>query len=906
MLRTDQNVTIKRADYQASAWLCSQVILDFQLDPKLTVVTATQSLSQNPNATLKTDLIFDGDTDLKLIRVFVNEVALSVDDYSVSNDQLRVKASAVPANGPFVLKTISSLAPEANSSLSGLYMSGGNFFTQCEAQGFRKITWFMDRPDIMAVYEVTLTASRKEFPVLLSNGNLVAQGNLDDGRHFTRWEDPFPKPSYLFALVAGDLVVSEQSIKKTNGKDALLQIWVKPGQLERTSHAMQALKDSIRWDNERYGLDLDLDRFMIVAVDDFNMGAMENKGLNIFNSSCVFATPALATDADYESIEAIVGHEYFHNWTGNRVTCRDWFQLTLKEGLTVFRDQEFSADMAAQACTTEQEATSTLAVQRIQNVSLLRRVQFAEDAGPMAHAIRPDSYQAIDNFYTVTVYEKGAEVIRMMQTLVGRAGFRKGMDCYFARHDGQAVTCDDFIAAIADANAIDLNQFKRWYSQAHTPILAITKRVINSNQIELHIEQRLPAGQEPFHIPFALGLVNQTAPNQNLSFSVLAQSNPSALATTQLIELKERSQLVRLQGDGRADFSLAVPSLLRGFSAPVLIQYNYSVQDLGTLAAFDGDAFNRWDATQSLALNAITQKLAGQHDQSVQSGLAWIKAIQQCLGDMSLSAAFKAEMIIMPAETLISERVRDLDAIQLRTVRLALMQQLAIAMRSDWPGIYKACASNGPYKPDPVSIGKRALRQVLLGYWAMTGDADVVIISHYQNSDNMTEKLGALLASRFALLSTRNTVFEAFAKDFGHEPLAMDKWYQAHASSIRSGDTPVLEIVKKLLADPRFDRNNPNRLRSLIALFLLGNLAEFHQPDGSGYRFFEEQIILIDAANPQMAARFARAMDRWPQFAKANQVMMQKSLAVLQAHPSLSTGTREIVEKALRAKTHSA
>lgn len=903
MLRTDQNITIKRADYQPSAWLCSQLFLDIQLDPKHTVITATQTLAANPKATLKADLILDGDADLKLITVCVNESPLGQHEYSLTNDQLRIKASALPASGTFVLTTTSSVAPQSNSSLSGLYMSGGNFFTQCEAQGFRKITWFMDRPDIMSVYEVALSASRTDFPVLLSNGNLVEQGQLDDGRHFTRWSDPFPKPSYLFALVAGNLVANEQSIKKTNGKDALLQIWVKPGQLERTAHAMQALKDSIQWDNDRYGLDLDLDRFMIVAVDDFNMGAMENKGLNIFNSSYVFASPELATDTDYENIEAIVGHEYFHNWTGNRVTCRDWFQLTLKEGLTVFRDQEFSADMAAQACASEQEAASTRAVQRIQNASLLRRAQFAEDAGPMAHAIRPDSYQAIDNFYTVTVYEKGAEVIRMLQTLVGQEGFRKGMDVYFARHDGQAVTCDDFVAAIADANAVDLHQFKRWYSQAHTPVLIVTKRVVDAQHVELQIEQRLPDGQEPFHIPFALGLVNPAVATKNLSFSILADGKSNTPATTQLIELKNLVQTIQLQGDVLTDLSLAVPSLLRGFSAPVIIQYDYSVSDLATLAACDADAFNRWDAAQALALNAIKQRLVGQHDHAEQSGAAWINAVRQCLGDSSLSAAFKAEMMAMPAESLISDQVSDLDAMQLRQVRIALMQQLAQAMRNDWAAIYGECTTSGPYQPDPISVGKRALKQVLLGYWAMTGDADGVITTQYSNSDNMTEKFAALLASRFASLATRNTVFDAFAKEFGHEPLAMDKWYQAHASSIRSGDTPVLDTVKKLLADPRFDRNNPNRLRSLVAAFFTGNLAEFHLVDGSGYRFFEEQIILIDAANPQLGARFARAMDRWPQFAKANQVMMQKSLGVLQSHPSLSSSTREIVEKALHAKT---
>ena len=895
MLRTDQNVTIQRADYQASAWMCSHVSLNIQLDPKHTVITAIQTLAANPLAalntdvktSLKTDLILDGDAGVKLINVFINDIALSPDDYLITNDQLRVKASAIPASGNVSLKTIGSMNPEANLTLSGLYMSGGNFFTQCEAQGFRAITWFMDRPDIMSVYDVTLSASRADFPVLLSNGNLIEHGILDSERHFTRWEDPFPKPSYLFALVAGNLVVNEQTIKKTNGKNALLQIWVKPGQLERTGHAMQALKDSIRWDNERFGLDLDLDRFMIVAVDDFNMGAMENKGLNIFNSSYVFATPELATDTDYESIEAIVGHEYFHNWTGNRVTCRDWFQLTLKEGLTVFRDQEFSADMAANACLTEQEANSTRAVQRIQNASVLRRFQFAEDAGPMAHAIRPDAYQAIDNFYTPTVYQKGAEVIRMMQTLVGQEGFRKGMDCYFARHDGQAVTCDDFIAAIADTNAIDLNQFKRWYSQAHTPVLRVTKRVIDSNLIELHIEQHLPAAQAPFHIPFALGLVSRAAPNQNLVFSVVARGQSFAPTKTHLIELKEQSQTIQCHGDGSTDFNFAVPSLLRGFSAPVIIQYDYSVSDLATLAASDDDAFNRWDAAQTLALNAITQNLAGQHDQASQSAMAWVNAIKQCLGDASLSAAFKAQMLQVPAETLISERVSELDVMQLRTVRLALMQQLAQAMRNDWAAIYNQCASSGPYRPDPLSIGKRALRQALLSYLAMTGDAQAVIVAHYSDSDNMTEKFGALLASRFANAATRDTVFDAFEKDFEHEPLAMDKWYQAHASSVRSGDTPVLHTVKKLLADPRFDRNNPNRLRALVSTFIMGNLAEFHQADGSGYHFFEEQIILIDAANPQIGARFARALDRWPQFTKANQVMMQKSLAVL--HKKIST-----------------
>ncbi|MGB6055667.1 MAG: aminopeptidase N, partial [Burkholderiaceae bacterium] len=591
-MRTDTPTLIHRKDYAAPAYLVDTVELGFDLDPVATRVASRLTLRRNPAASADAPLTLYGEA-LELVALRMNGKPLPKRAWRLDGGALQI--ANAPAQLTLDIETVTH--PDRNSSLMGLYVSNGNFFTQCEAEGFRKITYFPDRPDVMAKYTVMLRADRKKYPVLLSNGNLVEQGDLGDGRHYAKWEDPFKKPSYLFALVAGDLVCQEERFRLQSGREVLLQVWVEEGNLDKTQHAMDSLKNSIRWDEERFGLELDLDRFMIVAVGDFNMGAMENKGLNIFNTKYVLANPRIATDADYAGIESVVGHEYFHNWTGNRVTCRDWFQLSLKEGLTVFRDQEFSADMAG--------GESGRAVKRIDDVRVLRQAQFPEDAGPMAHPVRPDSYAEINNFYTVTVYEKGAEVVRMVQTLLGRDGFRRGMDLYFERHDGHAVTCDDFRAAMADANGRDLKQFERWYSQAGTPRVAVSTHYDAQHQrFELTLAQSCPPtpGQPaklPFHIPIAVGLLDGAG--RDLPLRLEGAAADGAAPTTLVLELTEARQTFRFAGVPQRP----VPSLLRNFSAPVILDFDYSDDELAFLMAHDSDPFCRWEAGQRLAMRQL-------------------------------------------------------------------------------------------------------------------------------------------------------------------------------------------------------------------------------------------------------------------------------------------------------------
>jgi aminopeptidase N len=905
-----QSGPVYRKDYRPCAWLIPKVHIEFDLDPVLTIVTCHLSFQRNPAAgNLNTNkdaskhLILDGDVDLQLISIKVNDVELNETQWAISKNKLVIDFSVFDGDDQktkpetFTVITVSQVDPSNNKALNGLYISGGNFFTQCEAEGFRRITWFQDRPDIMSQYSVEIRALKSEFPVLLSNGNLTEQGDLapnpvtGEARHYAKWNDPFPKPSYLFALVAGRLEVNEKIIERpakdgVPGKPALLQIWVKPGQLNRTQHALDSLAASIKWDRERFGLELDLDRFMIVAVDDFNMGAMENKGLNIFNSAYVFAAPDLTTDTDYDNIEAIVGHEYFHNWTGNRVTCRDWFQLTLKEGLTVFRDQEFSGDMAAAHCTTAAQAASARAVNRIKDVTTLRRAQFVEDAGPMAHPIRPDSYEDIDNFYTSTVYEKGAEVIRMLQTIVGREGFNKGISLYFERHDGQAVTCDDFVAAIADANQTDLTQFKLWYEQAHTPIVECEWSVAG-NTLTLHCKQVLRAGQKPFCIPLEIGVVENTYADQ-----------PASSRTFLLTEMQQSFSV----GNNATLSKRALPSIARQFSAPIIVKVPYSTEQLSLLASHDLDPFNRWDALQSLATKAFLNQY---HEDAKASACieAVVESLKLSLMDSKLSPAFKAELLNMPQEPVLAESISNLDPARLRQARLSVMSAIANQLEKHWQVLYQSHQVVEPYAAEPKQVGRRALSQAVLSYWAMTGYANEAIVDQSNRADNMTERFGALMASRFASGRTRETVFKQFKSRYQHEPLAMDKWYSAQATSVRQTNGPsVLSDVKLLYASPSFDRKNPNRLRSLVGAFFTSNLAEFHTTDGQGYAFWAETIAEVDQFNPQIAARLARSMDRWTNYAPAYKDLMHATLERLHNQADMSVSTREIISKALNAK----
>ncbi|NLD69952.1 MAG: aminopeptidase N, partial [Limnobacter sp.] len=814
-MRTEQAVTIHRFDYTPPTFLVDRVALVFELLPEDTRVVSTMSLRRNPQADPGAALVLDGE-DLELEGLWLDGEALPADRWSIDGDRMRIESLPDACE----LRVATRIVPAANTTLSGLYVSNGNFFTQCEAQGFRRMTWFPDRPDVMARYTVTLRAPRERFPVLLSNGNLVeqrecaapAQAPSGEAWHEAVWDDPFPKPSYLFALVAGTLVATERTLRTMSGREVLLQVWVEPGNEDRTGHAMQSLVRAIRWDEERFGLELDLERFMIVAVADFNMGAMENKGLNIFNTKYVFAHPRIATDQDFAGVESVVGHEYFHNWTGNRVTCRDWFQLTLKEGLTVFRDQEFSADVLASQADGPAAAASARAVKRIEDVRVLRASQFPEDAGPMAHPIRPDSYQEINNFYTVTIYEKGAEVIRMLQTLVGRDGFRRGMDLYFERHDGQAVTCDDFVAAIADANGVDLGQFGRWYSQAGTPRIAIVARHDPAAQrYRLELRQYcLPTpGQpdkRPFQIPLAVGLVGPDGRDLPLRPSAASTARVRRIETegdrqTAVLELTESEQVFEFENIAEAP----VPSLGRDFSAPVIIEFDYDDAQLAFLAAHDSDPFNRWEAGQRLITRCVLAVLDGADPRQRCAPL--VDAMARVLDDETLDPAFREQMLLLPSEGYIAEQLPVVDPVAVREARESVRGCIAHGLAPRWSALYRALSTDAPWSFDPSSVGRRALKNLALGFWVDCGDEAALAAAdaQFERADNMSDRSGALAALMRFGGQPRERALAAFAEMFADEALVLDKWFAMQATMHRRpGDGPVLERVRALTKHPAF------------------------------------------------------------------------------------------------------
>ncbi|HEU0201980.1 MAG TPA: aminopeptidase N [Burkholderiaceae bacterium] len=899
-MRNDQVVTIRRLDYRPPAYLIDRIELEFDLDPETTAVTSTLTVRSNPAAsspagTSRPPLLLDGE-DLQLIGV---EIDGQPSAYELADGCLTL---AAPSDR-FTVRVRNNLAPAHNTELIGLYVSHGSFFTQCEAEGFRRITFFPDRPDVMATYGVTLRAAREAFPVLLSNGNLVGQGQLPDRRHWARWDDPFPKPSYLFALVAGRFVCAEEKLRTRSGRDVLLQVWVEPGQLDKVGHAMESLKRAIRWDEERFGLELDLDRFMIVASHDFNMGAMENKGLNIFNAKYVLAHPAIATDADYAHIESIVGHEYFHNWTGNRVTCRDWFQLSLKEGLTVFRDQEFSADMALGDSGAHGDSGAwARAVKRIEDVRTLRAAQFPEDAGPMAHPVRPDSYQEIGNFYTATVYEKGAEIVRMLQTLLGRDGFRRGLALYFERHDGQAVTCDDFVAAMADANERDLSQFSRWYAQAGTPRVSVSTRYDQSRRVyEVTLAQSCAPspGQRdkaPYLIPFALGLVANDGADLPLRLEGEAQA---PAAGTRVLELTEPTQTFRF-----VDIkSPPVPSLGRDFSAPVIVDYRYSDAELAFLAAYDGDGFNRWEAGQRLAVSRLLAAIdAFELQRMPQLDDALIDVYRRLLADQTLAPAFKEQALQLPAESFLAESRAVIDPDAIRAARQFVRREIGRRLTVALHNIVETFVSSDPYSPDTVAAGRRALRNLALGYLIDSGSSDALDRAQIQleAAGNMTDRLAALTAIVNSPAAYKVDALLRFARDWQHEPLVMNKWFHVQATALgQPGEPPVLARVRMLLKHPCFALSNPNNVYALILGFTNHNPAEFHRTDGSGYAFWLDMVLQLDHLNPTVAARTARALDRWRKFTPDRSRLMQDALHELARAPDLSRDVREIVTKAL-------
>ncbi|MEX3857677.1 aminopeptidase N [Paraburkholderia sp. BR10923] len=888
---------IRRADYAPPAFLIDTVALEFDLVPERTVVRNTMRVRRNPDASRAAHFELMGEQ--------LEFVSAEIDGQPFPNahpHEHGLLLDNVPDSFELTLTSICN--PAENTTLSGLYVSSGNFFTQCEAEGFRRITYFLDRPDVMASFTVTLRASKTDYPVLLSNGNLLEEGELPDGRHFARWEDPFKKPSYLFALVAGKLVALEERVKTGSGKEKLLQVWVEPHDLDKTRHAMDSLIHSIRWDEERFGLELDLDRFMIVAVSDFNMGAMENKGLNIFNTKYVLANPETATDTDFANIEAVVGHEYFHNWTGNRVTCRDWFQLSLKEGLTVFRDQEFSADMAGGASDEAARATK-----RIEDVRVLRQLQFAEDAGPMAHPVRPESYVEINNFYTMTVYEKGSEVVRMYQTLFGRDGFRKGMDLYFKRHDGQAVTCDDFRHALADANGRDLAQFERWYSQAGTPRVSVRARYDAAQQrysvtLRQGYGDAVPAAREtqkgPLLIPFAIGLIGKDGRDLPLQLDGEAKASES---TTRVLEFAQTEQTFTFVNVGQEP----LPSLLRNFSAPVIVEYDYTAEQLAFLLAHDGDPFNRWEAGQRLATRELLA-LAGraatgaalQFDDSV------VAAFARVLTDETLSPAFRELALMLPSEAYLAEQMAESNPAAVHAARQFVRKRLANALRDDWLKVYEQHRTPGAYEATPEAAGHRALKNLALSYLTELDDsADAVRLAsaQYEAANNMTDRAAALSALLNAAAPQGGSpeaqhALDDFYRRFEKEPLVIDKWFALQATQRGGAQHPVIDTVRKLMTHPAFNLKNPNRARSLIFSFCAANPAQFHAADGSGYAFWAEQVIALDALNPQVAARLARSLELWRRFTPALRDSMRAALEKVAAQVK-SRDVREIVEKAL-------
>ncbi len=866
--------TIYLKDYRSPAYEVVSLDLHFDLDETKTVVTATQRLKQLRAEPLR----LDGEA-LTLLSLKLDGKTLASGDYEV--DEGGVTIHQLPPTCVLEIKT--EINPQTNTTLDGLYLSSGNFCTQCEAEGFRRMTYYQDRPDVMTLFTTTLEADKQRYPVLLSNGNRVDGGDLDDGRHWARWEDPYKKPCYLFALVAGDLQFVEDRFTTMSGREVVLRIYVEAHNIDKCDHAMASLKRAMRWDEEVYGREYDLDIYMIVAVDDFNMGAMENKGLNVFNSKFILARPDTATDTDYAQIEGVVAHEYFHNWSGNRVTCRDWFQLSLKEGFTVFRDQCFSADMFSHAA------------KRIEDVNMLRSAQFIEDGGPMSHPVRPDSYVEINNFYTLTVYEKGAEVVRMIHTLVGAEGFRKGSDLYFERHDGQAVTCDDFIKAMEDANQIDLTQFKRWYSQAGTPEVAIETRYDEADRrYRVTFNQRCPAtpGQSvkaPYHIPVAMGLLNGEGGPVPLTLEGETTEGP----VHRVVALTEASQTFTFV-DVDAE---PTPSFFRHFSAPVKIDYDYSDSALAFLMAHDDDEFNRWDAGQRLAIRLLTQQVMGEPDATTL--MHFSTAFGQLLGNTELDHNLIAEALRLPKESYLSEFFAPADPVAIHRARRQLMKILARSHLAALQTLYEKLAQDD-YRIDAAAIGKRALRNVCLAY-LITLETEEVVAQAYQqveSAHNMTDVMAALACLVSVDCPEQDRALSAFYQKWKGEPLVVDKWLVLQATSPLPG---TLARVKQLQTHEAFSIKNPNKVRSLIGAFCAGNPAQFHQVDGEGYRFLADSVLTLDTLNPQIAARLLSPLIQWRRYDETRQAQMKTQLERILATETLSKNVYEIAAKGLAA-----
>jgi aminopeptidase N len=873
--------TVYLKDYAPPAWLVDRVDLSVELHPTATEVRAQLALRANPAAGAPAGTLRLDGRQLELLAIALDGRPLPPAAYELDAEGLTVPG--VPER--FELATTVRINPEANTALEGLYRASGIFCTQCEAQGFRKLTFYPDRPDVLARFTVTLSGDRELCTVLLANGNLTASGALPGGRHFATFVDPFPKPAYLFALVAGPLVAIDDRFVTASGREVKLQIFVEGRNRAKCAHAMASLKNAMRWDEETYGLECDLDEYKIVAVDDFNMGAMENKGLNVFNSKYVLADPDTATDGDFQGVEAVIGHEYFHNWTGNRVTCRDWFQLSLKEGLTVFRDQEFSADMGSRA------------VKRISDVRLLRTGQFPEDAGPMAHPVRPEAYVEINNFYTATVYNKGGEVIRMVQTLLGVTGFKRGLRLYLERHDGQAVTTDAFLAAMSEANGADLEQFRRWYRQAGTPVLDIAGRYDPADRsYALHVRQSCPPtpGQpvkEPFLIPLAVGLLGEDGRDLPLQLAGEVEAAPG----TRVLQIAGAEQTFRFINLPAAP----VPSLLRDFSAPVRVNFAYSAEQLAFLFAHDSDPFNRWEAGQRLATQLLLAMIGDvQAGRAVAVAETFVTAFRTALTDAQADPALLALALTLPGEIELAEAMAVADPGAVHIARQRLRRELATRLAHEFRTVMAAMHEAGPYRLTAAAVGRRSLKNLCLTYLALLETPDVVALclAQFEGADNMTDRLAALTCLAHGDSPSRAAALAAFYQRYRHDPLVIDKWFTVQASSPRA-DT--LEQVRTLMTHPDFTLHNPNRVRSLIGAFAHGNPARFHDRSGAGYRFLAERVLELDPRNPQVAARLVAALSRWRRFDENRQTLMRIELARIQAQPGLSRDVGEIVAKSL-------
>jgi len=873
-MRTDLPQPVRLTDYRPPAYLIDEVHLDFDLAPNATRVKARLTLRRNGEHT--EPLVLDG-VRLKPVSFAIDGRALEVSEYVVGEERLTI--ASVP--DAFVLETEVEIDPAGNTALEGLYMSAGRFCTQCESEGFRKITWYPDRPDVLAKFTVRMEADKLAYPRLLSNGNLMESGDLAGARHFAVWNDPFPKPSYLFALVAGELDELADSIVTMSGRTVELRIYVDPGMAPRALYAMDSLKRSMKWDEDTFGREYDLDLFMIVAVRDFNFGAMENKGLNIFNSSLVLADPETATDYDYERIEGVVAHEYFHNWTGDRITCRDWFQLCLKEGLTVFRDQSFSADQRGHA------------VQRIKEVKGLRARQFAEDAGPMAHPVRPSSYLKIENFYTATIYDKGAEVIRMLKTLIGAEMFRKGMDLYFERWDGHATTVEAFIQCFADVTGRDLTDFFAWYEQAGTPAVDIETAYDEATKtLELKLSQATaPTPGQPtkraLPTPLAIGLLDVDGRVQ----SFRAPGGDAAVDETVII-LDEASRTVRLEGVERPP----VLSALRGFSAPVKLTTDSPPRDRYVLLAGDPDLFNRWEAGQDLARDLILARAAGTPDEVAEERYA--NAVGRGLDDQSADAAFKALLLTLPSESDLAQAVSPVDPAAIHEAREALRARLAIHLGEALRRLHGGLQEPGEFSAGAEAAGRRALRNAVLDTLAADPGARNVerAEGHFAAAANMTDAMGGLCALMLIGGEPFDKALAGFYERWKDEPLVIDKWFAVQS---RSPDPGVLGRVMGLTAHPAFDPKNPNRLRSLVGGFAMGNPFQFHDPSGAGYRFLADQVLAVDAFNPMVASRLIEPLGAWRRYKQELGELMREQLQRIVDAPGLSKNVFEMASRAL-------